>query len=63
MQIKILAFDKYFEGKDFFYKALGYLDTFYTFAPLKTTNHEKDFPAISKEKKKQTRIQIKDVNC
>ncbi len=52
MQIKILAFDKNIGGKDFFYKAFGYLDTFYTFAPLKTTNHEKDFPTISKEKKK-----------
>jgi hypothetical protein len=39
-------------GKDFFYKPFGYLDTFHTFAPLKTTNHEEDFPAISKEKKK-----------
>jgi len=44
-------------GKDFFYKPFGKSDTFHTFAPLKTTNHEEDFPTISKEKKKQTRIQ------
>lgn len=50
-------------GKDFFFKAFGKSDTFLTFAPLKTTNHEEDFPAISKEKKKQTRIQTKNVDC
>jgi len=39
-------------SKDFFYKPFGYSVTFYTFAPLKATNHEEDFPTISKEKKK-----------
>jgi hypothetical protein len=50
-------------GKDFFYEPFGYVVTFITFAPLKTTNHEEDFPTFHQEKKKQTRIQAKNVDC